>query len=81
MRDHFEWVWEHASIPIGNVLEAKSIGTDKGFHQSGIVNVFASVGEGRNRIQWLLDHAQGTVWIQECHYGRSSSPARCSIRS
>lgn len=64
MRDHFDWVWEHASIPIGNVLEAKSIGTDKGLHQSGIVNVFASGGEGRNRIQWLLDHARAIVWIQ-----------------
>jgi hypothetical protein len=64
MRDHFDWVWEHASIPIGNVLEAKSIGTDKGLQQSGVANVFASGGEGRNRIQWLLDHARATVWIQ-----------------
>lgn len=64
MRDHFEWIWEHASISIHDVLEAKSIGTDKGIHQFGITNVFASRAAGRHRIQWLLDHAQTTVWIQ-----------------
>jgi len=64
MRDHFDWIWTHASIPVDSVLVAKSIGADKGLHQSGIVNVFASGGEGRNRIHWLLENARSTVWIQ-----------------
>jgi hypothetical protein len=64
MRDHFDWIWEHASISIEHVLDAKSIGAEKGLHQSGIANIFASGGEGLNRIRWLLEHAKTTVWIQ-----------------
>ncbi len=64
MGEHFDWLWEHASIPISEFLEAKSTGMDKGLHQCGVVNVFSSTGEGLKRIRWLLDDARERVFIQ-----------------
>lgn len=74
MGEHFDWIWEHASIPISEFLEAKSTGTDKGLYQCGVANVFSSAGEGLERIQWLLDHASERVSIQGVSLGSFFDP-------
>ena len=64
MRDHFDWIWDKASISSHDFLEGKSIGVDRGISQTGAINVFNDPGEARKRFLWLLKHAKSRLYIQ-----------------
>lgn len=76
MTNHFDWIWKHASISIAEVLDAKSIGIDRGLHQCRATNFFASESDGRERIQWLLESDPKIVWIQGISLSSFFRPGR-----
>lgn len=64
MHDHFELIWEHASVAASQYDDQCNLGLDEGLHLSGAVNVFHDHRLARPRIHWLLEHANQRVYIQ-----------------
>jgi hypothetical protein len=64
MEHHFDWIWENASIPVTDYLEAAVVGTDRGTHQCGAVNVYTDPNKASDRIAYLLKRARTKVSIQ-----------------
>lgn len=64
MADHFDLVWERASVSGTDWLQANQIGIDKGAYESGVVNVFTDPATAYRRMRWLIEHATRRVWIQ-----------------
>lgn len=64
MQDHFDWIWQKASVSASDLLEGHVIGVDKGVYQAGTINVFNDPQEARRRILHLLHHAKSRVYIQ-----------------
>jgi len=66
MKDHFDMVWNHASVPPQALLEGNAIGIDSGSYESGAANVFAhhNPAVGRVRIEWLLGRATTRIDLQ-----------------
>lgn len=64
MHDHFNWIWDNASIPIADYVEGGRIGLDKGLSQAGAINVFTNPEDSTKRILWLLQHTRERLYIQ-----------------
>lgn len=64
MADHFDLVWDTASVDGEAWLEANQVGLDKGALEVGATNVFTRPGKGYERMCWLIEHAQERVWLQ-----------------
>ena len=64
MKDHFDFIWESASISSSEYLEQYQLGIGKGIHQSGAINVFSTAEEGKNRILWLIRNTKKRLYIQ-----------------
>lgn len=64
MADHFDLIWETASVDGAAWAEASEVGIDKGAQETGTVNVFITPGTGYDRMCWLIDHAEKRVWLQ-----------------
>jgi len=64
MEDHFDWVWDNASVPVEEYLVSHVVGTDEGINQCGTINVYTDHGEARRRMEYLLDQAKTKVSIQ-----------------
>ncbi|HEY3140640.1 MAG TPA: hypothetical protein VGJ86_05905 [Acidimicrobiales bacterium] len=64
MADHFDLVWDTASVSGTAWLDTNQVGIDTGAQQTGAVNVFTGSGTGYNRMCWLIEHAQERVWLQ-----------------
>jgi Helix-turn-helix domain len=61
---HFDTVWDADSVPSDELLRHKSIGTDRGISESGIVNIYTNRVSAQERIEWLVAHAKDRVWVQ-----------------
>jgi hypothetical protein len=61
---HFDAIWDTDSVPCEDSLGHKSIGTDQGIGESGIINIYTARDSAQQRIQWLISHARKRVWIQ-----------------
>lgn len=61
---HFDWIWQKASISIEEHEIGRSIGVDQGIVQSGIVNVLTESEDRRGRMLYLLKNAKKRVSIQ-----------------
>jgi len=64
LQHHFEWIWKHASVPVGDFIAGHQHGVDTGLYQGGALNVYASNDEARERMLYLLKTAERRVWIQ-----------------
>jgi hypothetical protein len=64
MHDHFDLIWQHASVDGLAWLDANDVGIGRGALESGVVNVFSDSATAYDRMCWLLDHAKERVWIQ-----------------
>jgi hypothetical protein len=64
MADHFDLIWETASVDGTAWLNANEVGIDKGAMEAGTVNIFTTPGQGYDRMRWLISHAQKRVWLQ-----------------
>jgi len=64
LEQHFNWVWEKASVGLAEYRVENSLGVDKGVAQSGMVNVFTDPNEGLTRMEYLLRTAEQRVCIQ-----------------
>lgn len=62
--DHFDLIWEKASIPLEQFLVESCVGLDKGMYESGAINVYNDTRKVRERILYLLNHAKERVYIQ-----------------
>jgi len=62
--EHFDWIWTNASISSYDFMEAKTVGIEKGFSQSGVTNVFTDPQDARKRIVHLLRQAKKRLRIQ-----------------
>lgn len=54
MKRHFEWVWDHASVPIEAFVREPVIGCDMGVCQAAAVNLFMDEDRCSERIVRLL---------------------------
>lgn len=64
MQEHFQLLWEHASVPSATYCEEHAIGVDEGLYQSGVVNIYQDHHEAYPRLLWLLQHAKKRIWLQ-----------------
>ncbi len=65
MNDHFEWIWQKASISSSEYLEQYQLGVDKGLHQRGVINVFDNAVDAKKRILWFIRNPQNhRLYIQ-----------------
>ncbi len=64
MEEHFDLIWERASISSQEFFEQYQVGIDKGIRQSGARNVFSSPALARKRMLWLLQNAKRRVYLQ-----------------
>ncbi len=64
LSEHFDLIWEHASVSVSDYLHAASIGTDKGMAQLGLVNIFTDREEAKARILYRLGLARKRVLLQ-----------------
>jgi hypothetical protein len=64
LEQHFDWIWNEASVGLAEYRRQWSLGADKGIAQVGIVNVFTDAHEALMRIEYLLANAKRRVSIQ-----------------
>jgi hypothetical protein len=64
LRQHFDLIWEHASVGLTDFLNKACVGTDRGVGELGLVNVFTRRDEAAVRILQLLEGAKKKVLIQ-----------------
>jgi hypothetical protein len=64
MKDHFDLIWRNASISSEQLFNEHYVGIDKGVRERGIINVFASSKDARERILWLIEHTRENLYIQ-----------------
>jgi hypothetical protein len=63
-RDHFDSIWQYASLKPESILAENSHGTDEGTSRAGMENIYTDLRGTQDRITWLLDHARDRVWMQ-----------------
>lgn len=64
LNDHFDWIWNKASISSSEYFEHHQFGVDKGLHQSGVINVFDDPNDARERIVSLITKTQNRLYLQ-----------------
>lgn len=64
MKFHFDWIWSHASIGIGEYLSEYSIGTDHAIRQASIENIFYEPELSKKRILSVISNAKTFLWIK-----------------
>jgi hypothetical protein len=64
MEHHFNWIWEHASVPVFDYLFGAVVGSDQGIKQCACESVFTDPIKARDRIVHLLKSANERVSIQ-----------------
>ena len=64
MEQHFQWIWEKASIDIREFKTQVAVGVDSGMCQSSAENVYTDPATARERMLYLLEHAEKEVDIQ-----------------
>jgi hypothetical protein len=63
MKDHFELLWQFASVDGESWLRAHETGLDRGSYESGMVNLFTDPRKGHGRLCWLIEHAKERVYL------------------
>ena len=63
MENHFQWIWDKASIDIREFKTEVAVGVDSGMSQSSAVNVYTDPQTARKRMLYLLEHAEKKVDI------------------
>ena len=64
MDAHFDWIWEKAAVSYSDYVEQHKHGTDKGLHQSGLINVFDDSKDAKDRILALLKGKTEHLYLQ-----------------
>jgi hypothetical protein len=62
-RNHFEIIWEHASVIASDYLEGKETGFDRGVHETGITNIYTDLDVARERMEWVVREASNRLYI------------------
>jgi hypothetical protein len=57
LKDHFDWIWEKASVTLDQLQVEYSCGTDAGVSQSGADNIITNSDVGFDRMRFLLQSA------------------------
>jgi hypothetical protein len=64
IENHFDAIWDHASTPGREWVEASHAGAERGVHDTGVVNVFSDKDQARRRMLCRLRQAQSRVDLQ-----------------
>lgn len=64
LEQHFDWIWDNASVGLERYQIGHEIGADEGICRTGIANVLADPADGRKRITHLLSTAEKRVRVQ-----------------
>ena len=64
MTKHFDWIWQNASISSSDYIEQHLVGADKTLRERGVINMFDSSKDARERILWLIEHTHENLYIQ-----------------
>jgi hypothetical protein len=64
LKEHFNMIWNSASVTPSELLKRHEWGVDRGLHDSEIVNIYTDASAAQNRMRWLLSNAKERVWIQ-----------------
>jgi hypothetical protein len=57
LKDHFDWIWNKASVTLDQLQTEYSCGTDAGISQCGTDNIITDSDLGYNRMRFLLQSA------------------------
>lgn len=64
LRDHFEFIWNQASIEPDELVLEHCVGTDNAVQQLRVRNIFVDPDDARKRILYLLEHTRSTLCIK-----------------
>lgn len=64
MQQHFDWIWEKASIPVERYVLAHEVGVDEGVTGCGLVNVFMDKAIAAKRMEYLIKSAESHIFVQ-----------------
>ena len=64
LNDHFEWIWNKASISSTEYFDQYQLGLDKGLRQSGVINVFDDPNDAKKRILSLIAGTKKRLYLQ-----------------
>jgi hypothetical protein len=62
--DHFDWIWNHASISLTSLTQETSLGTATALRGAHIENMFYDQAQSRRRICQLMSTTQRRLWIK-----------------
>ena len=65
MAEHFDWIWNHASVPVADFVPGDLFGFDMGLCQAGAVNVFMEKTSSAKRIVNLLQRVKEDRHFQD----------------
>jgi hypothetical protein len=74
LREHFETIWNLASISAAEISSQHSLGVDKGLHEGGILNIYSDPMTAQARMLWLLRNAKRRVWVSGVSLAPMFSP-------
>jgi hypothetical protein len=60
LKQHFEWIWEEASVDLESYKNGLARGVDRGIAQAGLVNVYTDTAEALRRMEYLLTEVGST---------------------
>lgn len=69
MEHHFDWIWNNASVSVGQFIEGAEIGTDHGMKLASAANVYSEPRAAAARITYRLKQAKHRVSIQGISLG------------
>lgn len=64
MKDHFNLIWDSASLSPEQFFDQHYVGIDRGINQCGAINVFLDGEQARKRMVWHLKQAKRRIWLQ-----------------
>ncbi|MEJ2629033.1 MAG: hypothetical protein P8078_10800, partial [bacterium] len=64
LKKHFDWVWDHAAVPIDEYLEKHCPGIDCSGRNANIKNIYYNSDYARDRIIHLINNSNDTLWIK-----------------
>lgn len=61
LEGHFDYVWQHHSVPLDDILQRQMVGVSRPTRSCGLVNLFPSRSLAEERLAYLLDEPRGTI--------------------
>lgn len=64
LKDHFDWIWEHASVSPKDYSEKHLYRIDEGIYSNNVINATSDSQDFYNRISMLIKETEQRLYIQ-----------------